>query len=150
MEKATRFEELWIWQQARALVKQIYCDFRIGAGAKDFGFRDQVRSAGVSIMSNVAEGFERGTNPEFARYLDIAKGSCGEVRSLYHVAEDLEYLTAGIATERRTTARRLAAGIASLAAHLRKHPKPRNPETLKPCNPETLKPRCSATPFANH
>ena len=99
----------------------------------------------MSIMSNVAEGFERGTNPEFARYLDIAKGSCGEVRSLYHVAEDLGYLTAGIAAERRTTARRLAAGIASLAAHLRKHPKPCNPATLKPCNSETLKP-CNLQP----
>jgi four helix bundle protein len=81
MDKVTRFEELWVWQQARELVNQIYRDFRVGPGSKDFGFRDQVRRAGVSIMSNVAEGFERGSNADFARYLDIAKGSCGEVRA---------------------------------------------------------------------
>jgi four helix bundle protein len=134
MEKATRFEELWVWQQARELVKQIYCDFR---SSKDFGFRDQIRDAGVSIMSNVAEGFERRTNADFARHLDIAKGSCGEVRSLYHVAEDLGYLNPSVAADRRTTARRLAAGIASLAAH---SASTADPATLKPCNPETLQP----------
>src|SRR4029453_7573676 len=117
MEKAERFEDLWIWQQARELVRHIYQDFRAGKGSKDFGFRDQVRRAGVSIMSNVAEGFERGSNADFARYLDIAKGSCGEVRSLYHLAEDLEYMSAAVGAERRTATRRLAAGIASLATH---------------------------------
>jgi four helix bundle protein len=140
MEKAERFEDLWIWQQARELVRHIYEDFRAGKGSKDFGFCDQIRRSGVSIMSNVAEGFERSSNADFARYLDIAKGSCGEVRSLYHVAEDLGYVDAALATERRVSARRLAAGIASLASHLRRHAKPRNPATLQPCNPETLRP----------
>jgi four helix bundle protein len=104
MEKATRFEDLWIWQRARQLVIAVYGDFRGGMASKDYEFRDQVRGAGLSIMSNVAEGFERGTNLEYARCLDIAKGPCGEVRSLYHVAEDLGYVDAVIAAERRTMA----------------------------------------------
>ena len=119
MEKARRFEELWIWQQARVLVRQIYSDSSIGAASRDFGFRDQIRRAGVSIMNNVAEGFERSSDPDFARLLDIAKGSCGEVRSLYYVAEDLGYVDSAMAEERRSTARRLSAGIKSLTDFLR-------------------------------
>jgi four helix bundle protein len=64
MEKAKRFEDLWVWQQARTLVKQIYGDFHAGAGSKDLGFRNQIQRAGVSIMNNVAEGFERSTDPD--------------------------------------------------------------------------------------
>jgi four helix bundle protein len=120
VEKAKRFEDLWVWQQARSLVNQIYRDFRNGTASKDFGFRDQVQGAGVSIMNNVAEGFERSTDADFARFLDLAKGSCGEVRSLYYVAEDLAYLEREVADERRATARRIAAGIASLSGYLRK------------------------------
>jgi four helix bundle protein len=56
---ARRFEELWVWQQARELVKEIYADFKSGPGSKDFGFRDQLQRAGVSVMNNIAEGFER-------------------------------------------------------------------------------------------
>jgi four helix bundle protein len=119
MEKATRFEELWIWQHARLLVRQIYGDCSIGPASRDFGFRDQIQRAGVSIMNNVAEGFERSTDADFARFLDLATGSCGEVRSLYYVAEDLAYVDSALAGERRTTTRRLAAGIASLAVFLR-------------------------------
>jgi four helix bundle protein len=119
MEKVTRFEELWIWQQARLLVRQIYGDCSNGKASRDFGFRAQIQRAGVSIMNNVAEGFERSTDPDFARFLDVAKGSCGEVRSLYYVAEDLGYVDSAMAEERRSTTRRLAAGIKSLADFLR-------------------------------
>jgi four helix bundle protein len=119
MEKVTRFEALWNWQQARLLVRQIYGDCSIGKASRDFGFRAQIQRAGVSIMNNVAEGFERSTDPDFARFLDVAKGSCGEVRSLYYVAEDLGYVDSAMAEERRSTARRLAAGIKSLADFLR-------------------------------
>jgi four helix bundle protein len=120
MEKAKRFEDLWIWRQARELVKEIYKDFGAGTGSKDFGFRDQIQRAGVSIMNNIAEGFERSTDAEFARFLDVAKGSCGEVRSLYYTAEDLAYVTSTVAEARRSRARQISAGIASLALHLRK------------------------------
>jgi four helix bundle protein len=123
MEKVTRFEELWIWQQARLLVRQIYGDCSIGQASRDFGFRAQIQRASVSIMNNVAEGFERSTDPDFARFLDVAKGSCGEVRSLYYVAEDLGYVDSAMAEERRSTARRLAAGIKSLADFLRGSPR---------------------------
>jgi len=122
MEKATRFEELWIWQQAGLLVRQIYGDSSTGAASRDFGFRGQIQRAGVSIMNNVAEGFERSTDPDFARFLDVAKGSCGEVRSLYYVAEDWGYVDSAMAEERRSATRRLAAGIKSLSDFLRTTP----------------------------
>ena len=80
--KAKRFEELWVWQEARRLVGEIYRDTSSGAVAKDFGFRDQIRRAGISVMNNIAEGFERKSDADFARLLDVARGSCGEVRSL--------------------------------------------------------------------
>ena len=83
------FEDLWIWQEARELVKLIYQDFGPGTpGCKDWGFKNQIQDAGVSIMNNIAEGYERTSNAEFARFLDIAKGSCGEVRSMLYSALD--------------------------------------------------------------
>jgi len=120
MEKADRFEDLWIWQQARLLVTEIYKDFRTGPGAKDYGFRGQLQEASISIMNNIAEGFERRTDPEFSRFLDIAKGSCGEVRSMYYSAEDLEYVNSETAALRRNRAQQISAGIVSLSKYLRK------------------------------
>ena len=117
---ARRFEEFWVWQQARELVKEIYEDLRAGTGSKDFGFRDQIQRAGVSVMNNIAEGFERFTEIEFARFLDVARGSCGEVRSMYYTAEDLRYVSSDVANTRRSKARQISAGIASLATHLRR------------------------------
>jgi four helix bundle protein len=119
VRSAKRFEELWIWQQARDLVRQIYKDFESGAGAKDFAFRDQARRAATSVTSNLAEGFERSTDADFARFLDVAKASCGEVRSLYYAAEDLGYVPPTRAEEVRVITRKLAAGIARFAQHLR-------------------------------
>lgn len=117
MEKAKRFEELWVWQQARELVMKTYNDFPNGSSFNDYGFLNQIQRASISIMNNIAEGFERHT--EFARFLDIAKGSCGEVRSLYYTAEDLGYIKSSIAEERRTRAKQISAGIASLTKYLR-------------------------------
>jgi len=71
-------------------------------------------------MNNIAEGFERKTDIEFARFLDISKGSCEEVRSMYYTAEDLSYVSQEIAETRRTTARKIAAGITSLKKYLKK------------------------------
>ena len=122
MKSAKRFEELWVWQQARTLVKEIYSDFGPGTpGMRDFGFRDQIQRAGVSIMNNLAEGFERITDPKFSWHLDIAKGSCGEVRSMYYAAEDLHYLSAETAEVRRIRAKQISAGIASLIVYLKKN-----------------------------
>ena len=119
-EKVKRFEDLWIWQQARELVKDIYRDFGPGTkGCNDFGFKNQIQRAGISIMNNIAEGFERNSNAEFARFLDISRGSCGEVRSMYYTAEDLNYVTPETADNRRKRVAQIAAGITSLAEHLR-------------------------------
>ena len=88
-----RFEDLIAWQKARLLTKAIYAETKQGLFARDFGLRDQIRRAVVSIMANVAEGFEKGTSAEFHNFLRIAKGSCAEVRSQLYVAYDAEYLS---------------------------------------------------------
>ena len=73
------FEELEIWKDSRALTRGIYQLTRDPKFSKDFGLRDQIRRASVSMMSNIAEGFERGGNQEFIQFLYVAKGSCGEI-----------------------------------------------------------------------
>ena len=87
------FEDLDAWTIAREVTKLIYALTREGVFAKDFGLLDQIRRAAVSIMSNIAEGFERSSNKDFAKFLFIAKGSAGEVRSLLYVAQDQGYIT---------------------------------------------------------
>jgi four helix bundle protein len=88
--KFDRFEDIIAWQKAESLTIAIYKLFR---NSKDFGFRDQIQRASVSIMNNIAEGFERRTNNEFIRFLFIAKGSCGELRSMLHLAYKLGTIT---------------------------------------------------------
>ena len=92
MAKIERFEDLVAWQKARLLTMAIYGATREGLFSKDFSLRDQIRGASSSIMSNIAEGFERGGRPEFHQFLVIAKGSCAEVRSQLYVALDAGYL----------------------------------------------------------
>ena len=92
MAKIERFEDIEAWEKARLLVELIYQETGKGAFAKDFGLRDQIRRAAVSIMSNIAEGFERNSDKEFRQFLYISKGSAGEVRSSLYVAMDLNYI----------------------------------------------------------
>ncbi|MCX7004652.1 MAG: four helix bundle protein [bacterium] len=114
------FEDLWIWQEARLLVAAIYSDFGPNSpGARDYIFKGQIQGCGISIMNNIAEGFERETIADYARFLDITKGSCGEVRSMYYVAEDVRYVTAEIAKERRAMALKITKGLSSLTQKLR-------------------------------
>jgi len=87
------FEEITAWQVARELVREIYKVTSNGRFAKDYGLKDQIRRAAVSIISNIAEGFERGGNKEFIQFLFLAKGSCGEVRTQLYLSRDLEYMT---------------------------------------------------------
>lgn len=94
-EKVEKFEDLIAWQKARELTKEIYKITKSGEFSKDFGLCNQIRRADVSIMSNLAEGFERGKLTEFHQYISIAKGSCTEVRSQLYVAWDAEYLEKG-------------------------------------------------------
>ena len=94
MASATRFEDLVAWQKARALVREVYLVSGRGIFARDFDLARQIRRASVSVMSNIAEGFDRSRPTEFHQYLSIAKGSCAEVRSQLYVAHDLGYLDA--------------------------------------------------------
>lgn len=87
------FEEIVAWQKARVLNKEIYLISISGPLSKDFGLRDQMRRSSVSVMSNIAEGFERRGNKEFARYLTIAKGSCAELISQLYVAMDVGFIS---------------------------------------------------------
>lgn len=91
--KVRSFEDLRVYQKARQLVKAVYEVTCHAAFRRDFSLTDQMRRAAVSIVSNIAEGYERGSNVEFVRFLCIAKGSCGEVRAQVGVAHDLRYIT---------------------------------------------------------
>ena len=87
-----RFEDLIAWQKARGLTREIYAATRRGAFSRDFGLAGQIQRAVVSIMSNLAEGFERNRLGEFHQFLSVAKASCAEVRSLLYVALDADYV----------------------------------------------------------
>ena len=92
MAKIERFEDIQAWQKARKLTQMVYALSESGRFSKDYGLSDQIRRATVSIMSNIAEGFERKTHKEFQHFLYIAKGSAGEVRAQAYVALDLGYI----------------------------------------------------------
>ncbi|MCF6184781.1 MAG: four helix bundle protein [Bacteroidales bacterium] len=85
-----KFEDIVAWQKSRELVLKIYSIFK---NSKDFGFKNQIERAAVSVMNNIAEGFERRTNNEFKYFLYVAKGSNGEVRSMLYLALDLSKIS---------------------------------------------------------
>jgi len=118
-EKLKDFEEMQVWQDARDLAVATYGDLM---GIRDFSFNDQLKRAAVSISSNIAEGAERATSIEFARFLDIAKGSAGEVRSLYRLAERLGFVPPHIVNQRCETCKSLSRQLAGFAKYLRSHP----------------------------
>jgi four helix bundle protein len=89
----TKFEDIEAWKKARDLTKIIYAITSTGDFARDFGLRNQMRRASVSVMSNIAEGFEREGNKEFLQFLSLAKGSAGEVRAQSYVALDAGLIT---------------------------------------------------------
>lgn len=92
MATIQKFEDLICWQKARALVKFVYDISKSRHFEVDRGLQDQIRRAAISVMSNIAEGFDRGTKQEFINYLYIAKGSCGEVRAQLYAAHDVGYV----------------------------------------------------------
>lgn len=110
------FEELEIWKLSREIVNSIYSDFR---GCKDITFRNQISGAGISIMNNISEGFCRRSDSEFGQFLNISKGSLGEVKSMYYIAEDQIYVSAETAAERRIKCQNLLNAISSLMNYLR-------------------------------
>jgi four helix bundle protein len=87
-----RFEDIEAWKKARELNREVYRITRGKDFSHDYALRDQIRKASISIMSNIAEGFERDGNAEFRQFLSIAKGSAGEVRSQLYAALDAEYI----------------------------------------------------------
>jgi four helix bundle protein len=93
-ETISRFEDLIAWKKARILTRKIYSVSTVGKFGKDFGLRNQIQRAAVSIMSNIAEGYERGAYGEFHHFVSIAKASCAEVRCQLYVAADVGYISA--------------------------------------------------------
>ncbi|HEX2953617.1 MAG TPA: four helix bundle protein [Bacillota bacterium] len=88
-----KFEDIEAWKVARSLTKDIYTVTSKGPFEKDYGLRDQIRRASVSIMSNIAEGYERDGNKEFKQFLSTAKGSAGEVKCQLYIAFDVGFIT---------------------------------------------------------
>ena len=108
------FEDIQAWQTARELTRGVYKCSKTGPFARDFALRDQVRRAASSVMSNIAEGFERGGNAEFIQFLTVARGSAAEVQSLLYVALDEEYISQDQFNKLKSLAistRRLIAGL---------------------------------------
>lgn len=129
------FEDLNVYRQARELTNKIYEITRQGSFSKDYGLVDQIRRASVSIMSNIAEGFERGTNTEFSQFLFIAKGSCGEVRAQLSIAFDQQYIDENIHNNLVDRCRRISGMLSNLITYLKgaryrgtkyKKPQPKN------------------------
>jgi len=87
--KINSFEEIISWKKACLLTEKIYKEFKF---CDDFGFRDQIQRASISIMNNIAEGFERKSDKEFKNFLFIAKGSCGELRSMFYIANRVGFI----------------------------------------------------------
>lgn len=110
-----RFEDLHVWQDARKMVKDIYT---ITAPLNDWGFKEQIRRAAVSVMNNIAEGAESGSDANFVKFLRISQGSCGEVRSMLYLMEDLFQTNSSTITSLRNDCERIAATTHNLIAYL--------------------------------
>jgi four helix bundle protein len=114
------FEELEIWKEARRLTQIIYQLTKADKFSRDFSLRDQIRRATVSIMSNIAEGFERGGNQELLQFLYVAKSSCGEVRSQLYVGLDQGYIISSDAEKSIVAFRRLSGMIGNMISYLKR------------------------------
>jgi four helix bundle protein len=119
MATIRRFEDLKAWQKARVLTRAVYGITSSGQWAKDYGLRDQICRAVVSVMSNIAEGFERRGDIEFIRYLVIAKASSAQVRSQLYVALDLGYIDEATFESTKGLAEEISSVIAGLVAYLK-------------------------------
>jgi four helix bundle protein len=145
MPTVQRFEDLRVWQEARGIVGDVY---RLAAHLPSnelYGLSSQMQRAAVSVMSNIAEGFERETNKEFIRFLYIAKGSVGEVRSQLYVALDLGYVPEAtcreLAARCETLSRRLHRFIEQLKTHPSRGDRLREPGPIWHTDePETYEP----------
>jgi len=118
MSRVERFEDLIAWQKARSLTKAIYEVSRSGAFAKDYGLAGQIQTARVSIMSNIAEGNERGRTAEYFNFLCISKASCAELRSQLYVALDAGYINQEIFDQLQSQAEEVSRVLGGLRASI--------------------------------
>jgi four helix bundle protein len=125
MPTITRFEEIEAWQTARELTKLIYSLTEEAKLSRDFGLKDQIRRASVSIMSNISEGFESQTQAQFIRYLGLAKASAGEVRSQLYVCRDLEYVAQDQYSNAFAISEKVSRQLARFISYLELHPESR-------------------------
>ena len=136
MAKIEKFEDIDAWKLARALTAKVYTFAMEGNFARDYGFRDQICRATVSIVSNIAEGFERNSGKSFLQFLAIAKGSAGEVRAQLYIAYDLGYVSREQFDEAIKDVSRISKMLSRLMAYLE--------ESLQPSNLQPLNLRSSA------
>ncbi|HYV37608.1 MAG TPA: four helix bundle protein [Gemmataceae bacterium] len=129
MAAIDRFQDIKAWQKARELVREVYQVCGATRLGRDFGLRDQICRAAVSTMSNIAEGFSRKSDKEFARYLDIARGSCGEVQSLLYVTLDVAYVSQEDFDRLYELASAAASLISGFTSYLRNRRPPAGPST---------------------
>ncbi|MFN8008339.1 MAG: four helix bundle protein [Terriglobia bacterium] len=121
MATIKRFEDIKAWQRARDLSKAVYQTSSSGGFAGDFGLKDQFRRAAVSVMSNIAEGFARKGDRDFARFLDISRGSSVEVQSILYVALDAGYIKKEEFEKLFKMADEVVSMISGLSSYLRRH-----------------------------
>lgn len=125
MAGITRFEEIEAWKTARQLTNTVYELSNQAGFNRDFGLRDQIRRASVSVMSNIAEGFESRTDIQFLNFLGVAKASAGEVRAQLYVAFDQKYIAEEQFKDAYSMAETCARQIAKFIAYLEANPRKR-------------------------
>ena len=126
MTAVTKFEDLIAWHEARTLVKWVYKITSDGAFSKDYGMRDQIQRAAVSVMTNIAEGFDCESSAEFARFLGIARRSAVEVQSLLYAALDVDHIKEDVFKLHYEQAKKCKALIGGLKQSVLKNPRRNN------------------------
>ena len=125
MTAITRFEDIEAWKLSRQLTNSVYAHTNLAGFNRDFGLRDQIRRASVSVMSNIAEGFESRTDVQFINFLGMARASAGEVRAQLYIALDQKYISEEQFKDTYTMAETCARQIAKFIKYLESNPRPR-------------------------
>ncbi len=125
MTAITRFEDIESWKTARQLTNSVYAHTNQTGFSRDFGLRDQIRRASVSVMSNIAEGFESRTDVQFINFLGMARASAGEVRAQLYIALDQKYISEEQFKETFAMAQTCARQISNFMKYLEANPHPR-------------------------
>jgi four helix bundle protein len=122
MATVKQFEDLQVWQEARSLAQETYRITNERLFRRDFGLRDQITRAAISTMSNIAEGFERGSRKEFIQFLNVAKASNGEARSQLYLALDQKYIDEATFSGLRESTLSLSRRLATFISYLERFP----------------------------